>query len=122
MPSCPCARAAVLPRGRTPGLRRRGRPSRREIYGAPITWQLPTGWRHPRSQVSAVERHSRGPAIAVYQDAALAYGGTSLTGGYMTTPILDDVKRATHRGWWALVLPSRPRSTSAHQPRCVARL
>jgi len=22
----------------------------------------------------------------------------------MTTPILDDVKRATHRGWWALVL------------------
>lgn len=22
----------------------------------------------------------------------------------MTTPILDDLKRATHRGWWALVL------------------
>jgi uncharacterized membrane protein HdeD (DUF308 family) len=39
-----------------------------------------------------------------YQDTALAYGGTSLNGGHMTTPILDDVKRATHRGWWALVL------------------
>src|SRR5690242_16815628 len=46
------------------GLQLRGVNHERQIYGALAGWQLPTGCRRPRNQVSAVPTHSRGPAIA----------------------------------------------------------